>query len=177
MSVLGHLADETHRRSHVGNDPKQTLCCPEGPKSARSIVEHGQCRRSPGFNLRNSVRAFVARDGQQQGSEGVVLLKSGSLLRDDFRELVSSKPSQAAEEGTPLAAELITASEQRTTLCQPPVGVWLCVTFLSQTPQGMMFMLTKVGTLRSLRPLGFCAARATHPYRAHGTVTSVQVTA
>jgi hypothetical protein len=46
------------------------------------------------------------------------------------------------------------------------------VTFLSQTPQGMMFMLTNVGTLRSLRALGFCAARATHLYRAHGTVTA-----
>ena len=34
-----------------------------------------------------------------------VRLKSGSLVRDDFRELVSSKPSQAAEEGTPLAGD------------------------------------------------------------------------
>ena len=32
-------------------------------------------------------------------------------------------------------------------------------------------MLTNLGTLRSLRALGFCAARAIHPYRAHGTVT------
>ena len=43
-----------------------------------------------------------------------VRLKSGSLVRDDFRELVSSKPSQAAEEGT-FGGRLITASQQRTT--------------------------------------------------------------
>ena len=52
-------------------------------------------------------------------------------------------------------------------------GVWLRVTFSSLLPQGMMFMLTHAGTLRSLRALGFARRGLLTP--TNGTVTSVTV--
>jgi hypothetical protein len=52
------------------------------------------------------------------------------------------------------------------------VALWRCVTFMSQIPQGMTFLLTKVGTLRSLRALGSLRGASTlTPIAHYGTVT------
>ena len=95
--------------------------------------------------------------------------KSGSLVRDDFRELVSSafigRQRRDPFGGRP-------NNKRATNHPVPATGRRLALRDISVAdPAGNDVHADQPWNLEVIAGFGFCAVRATHPYRAHGTVT------